>query len=150
MKAAQNGLPNEFLNFMSDQGLSPGGPILVSELVTFGSNTPLAQKAIRVRMKRFCEKLAHEYEWEGVPEAYHKYAEAHDSWGRCAVVFPRTDGWAPGVGVGFYYDAKDHKVPFVNPGNDVDLYLRVQAWYQTNPSPSKVLSALREAVPLLQ
>ena len=78
MKAAQNGLPNEFLNFMSDQGLSPGGPILVSELVTFGSNTPLAQKAIRVRMKRFCEKLAHEYEWEGVPEAYHKYAEAHD------------------------------------------------------------------------
>lgn len=142
----------DFLRFMSEQGLSPGEALTPKDLIAaanakrnMGHSHPL-----RVRMRRFCEKLENEYDWDGVPARQRQQAVTVDSYGRCAVVLSEHGSWKPGICLGFYYDVRDHKIPFVDPAKGIDLAIRIQADPRTNPNPGRVIELLRGRIPSLE
>lgn len=145
-----NGTLNDFLAFLEECQLQPGEPIPIDNLKKRRKVGGSAKT--RELLKRYSDKLANEYDWNEIPAPYRHHRTVSDraSFGRCAIVFYRKEGWAPAIALQFYYDKRDHKVPLVDPNNNIDLALRIHADPSKNPAPTKVLKLLKERVPRLK
>jgi hypothetical protein len=114
-------LASEFLDFLEEHGLSPGKPLTVEQMRAF-----LGSAGFLETLARFAALLHENYSWEVIPKRYHANCYVEDRWGRVTVCFD-TQGWKPGLSLGFLYSVHDHKVRFVNPGKGIDLMLRIGA-----------------------
>lgn len=133
----------EFLEFMESNRLNPGRPIDSETMKAF-----LRSSDFKAQLTRFANKLLHEYQWKGVPEAYRSKPEVRDRFGRVAIEF-QTAGWNPSLAIGFLYDTRDHMVSLTAPNQSVDLFLRIEADPRTNPQIGEILVLLRQKAKLL-
>ena len=116
----QDALLDEFIDFMKINNLNPGGPIKAQTMQAF-----LASVNFKPQLMRYASKLLNGYDWSSIPERYRSNPEVHDRYGRIALEF-KTDGWNPTLTVGFLYDPTDHQVTFTDPGESIDLFLRLE------------------------
>lgn len=113
----------ELEEFMDRQGLSARKPLSSSEIDHF-----LASRNVMKGLKRYCEKLLHEYGWHFLPAIYQEPEKqsVSDQFGRMAIVFRRAD-WNGTITAGFLYSNHDHKVKFADGSdNSVDLMMRIE------------------------
>lgn len=96
-------------------------------------------------LKRYCEKLLHEYGWHLLPAIYQEPEKqsVSDQFGRMAIVFRRAD-WNGTITAGFLYSNHDHKVRFADGSdNSVDLMMRIECG-PTAAGRNAVVTALRK------
>ncbi len=130
----------ELEEFMDGQGLSAVKPLSSKEIDHF-----LASRNVMKGLKRYCEKLLHEYGWHFLPAIYQELAKqsVSDQFGRIAIVFRRAD-WNGTITAGFLYSNHDHKVRFADGSdNSVDLMMRIEC-APTAAGRHDVMTALRE------
>lgn len=131
-------LLEEFLDFMTTEGLGPGKAITIQGMKAF-----IATRDFKGQLHKYCQRLMNEHNWDFIPEKYAKAPKPHDAWGRTAIVFAEVP-WKPAVAVGFLYDPTDHGVQLLNPEKGIDLAVRVHANPVNNPSPTRVLGLLEQ------
>lgn len=113
----------ELEQFMDGQGLSAMKPLSSAEIDHF-----LASRNVMKGLRRYCEKLLHEYDWHFLPAIYQaqERQSVSDQFGRIAIVFRRVD-WNGTITVGFLYSNHDHRVRFADGSdNSVDLMMRIE------------------------
>jgi len=113
----------ELEEFMDRQGLSARKPLSSVEIEHF-----LASRSVMKGLKRYCEKLLHEYSWHSLPAIYQEPEKqsVSDQYGRMAIVFRRS-GWNGTITVGFLHSNHDHKVKFADGSNNsVDVMMRLE------------------------
>lgn len=146
----------QFMEFMAAQGLSPGRAISGEDLRIFtqGVASPERARAIRDRMRHYCERLLNEYDWSDIlPPSYrNKTVRDQGNLGRTAAIFWCDYNRGPELSAGFYYDQRDHKVPFVDPKKGIDLHLRLYAIPQSKNASAvnDVQELLRDRIPALK
>lgn len=140
----------DFLLFMDDRSLSPGAPLKEQDSIdcAFGRAAGKRGSQFRRRLMRYCEKLAHQFEWASLP-SFFRYEYLNDSWGRCAFgYYGRGNG--PEITFGFYHNEYDHRLPFLDKKRGIDLALRLLAAPAKNKEIDHVLNQLIALVPKLE
>lgn len=126
----------EFLEFMKNQGLSPGNPITLDAMREY-----IQSQRFVPNLMEFAGALSNEFDWEFIPQRYRSDVHVKNEMDRVAVKFATPD-WKPGLILGFLHkEGGDLKVEFVGRERGIDLFLRIE----TNPKNQKRLQGvLRE------
>lgn len=127
----------EFLDFMKNQGLSPGQPLTVERMTAFLQVSDFVQS-----LKNLAHKIDTNYPWAAIPERYYANRDVNDAYERVAIGFGTKD-WRPAITVGFLYDVKDHRVTLVNRDKGIDLLLRIEAEPKSSRNIQPALDVLK-------
>lgn len=112
--------------------------------------------AVMTQLRLYTERLYDEFDWKFLPERYHTKKRLDHSprslgngifpcvlnrYGAIAIEF-LTEGYTPGITVGFLYDPSNAKVELTTPDKGVDLVLTIAADPRQNPDCGKIIKRL--------